>query len=150
MGRVRFAPTGSAVLIAIAVLAVGCATMPGAGVEAGLRSADAHYQDPTAKTLYAMSRVLQSQGKLPQAESVLLRLIKEYGDFVPSYSDLAGLRVQQGRLDEAVALLDAAAKMAPNDPVILNNRGICLLMKGDAEAALPCFEKAAACDPQSG
>ncbi|MCX6614492.1 MAG: tetratricopeptide repeat protein, partial [Acidobacteria bacterium] len=97
-----------------------------------------------------MSRALQSQGKFSQAEIVLLRLIKEYGDFVPSYSDLAGLRVQQGRLDEAVALLDAGAKLAPNDPIILNNRGICLLMKGDAEGALPCFEKAAERDPQSG
>jgi len=149
MGRLRFPPTCSAALTAISLLAAGCATMPGAGVEAGSRPPDVHYQDPTAKTLYAMSRVLQSQGKLPQAEIVLLRLVKEYGDFVPSYSDLAGLRVQQGRLDEALALLEAAAKIAPNDPVILNNRGICLLMKGNAEGALPCFEKAAARNPQS-
>jgi len=105
-------------------------------------------QPPTAKTLYAMSRILMSQGREDQGESVLLKLIAEYPRFIPAYCDLAEYRLRQGRFDDAVEELSKGLRMAPEDPILLNNAGVCSLLRGDCEAALSNFSMAAEVMPR--
>jgi Flp pilus assembly protein TadD len=101
------------------------------------------YGPPKPTTLYAMARILVSQGKHDQGEMILTKIIREFPNFIPAYSDLAELRMRQGRLDDAVQELTAALAVAPRDPIVLNNLGVCSIMKGDYEGALSSFTLAA-------
>lgn len=101
------------------------------------------YEPPKAKTLYAISRILVSQGKDDQGELVLARLIRKFPEFIPAYCDLAELRMRQGRVDDAVEGLSRGLQVAPRDPILLNNSGVCSIMKGDYEGALHSFTMAA-------
>lgn len=101
------------------------------------------YEPPKAMTLYAMSRILVSQGKDDQGELVLARLIREFPEFIPAYCDLAELRMRQGRVDDAVEGLSRGLQVAPRDPILLNNSGVCSILKGDYEGALNSFTMAA-------
>ena len=104
--------------------------------------------DPNLKTLYAMARILKVQGKEDQSEIVLQRIIAQYPDFVPAYSDLAKLYMAIGQLEDAMQTLDTALELAPGDPVLLNNRGVCKLFKEDYAAALAQFRRAAQSAPR--
>ena len=106
------------------------------------------YEPPKAMTLYAMSRILVSQGKDDQGELVLARLIREFPEFIPAYCDLAELRMRQGRVDDAVEGLSRGLQVAPRDPILLNNSGVCSIMKGDYEGALNSFTMAAEVVPR--
>lgn len=135
------------------VTVAGCATSnsphaPGSG-QAGWKTnpqddeaVETPVPDPNVKTLYAMTRILTVQGKEEQSEVILQRLINEYPNFVPAYSDLAELYMSIGRMDEAMELLDTGLRFSPADPVLLNNTGICHLMMGNHAAALVNFSKA--------
>ena len=106
------------------------------------------YSPAEPKTLYAMSRILVSQGKDQQGELVLARLNREFPNFVPAYCDMAELRMRQGRVDDAIEGLTAGLQVAPRDPILLNNLGVCSIMKGDFEAALSSFTTASEEMPQ--
>ncbi len=100
-------------------------------------------RQPRAKTLYAMARILLSQGREEQGELVLLRVIADHPRFIPAYCELAELRMGQGRLDDALRRLSQGREFSPRDPILLNNAGVCLLLKGDYSAALDYFTLAA-------
>jgi len=97
---------------------------------------------PTAKTLYALGRILGGQGKDEQARYVLTRAIQEDRDFMPPYTDLAEIFLRNGRLDDAIKTLAVGLRLSPKDPILLNNRGMCLMVKGDHLEALVSFTKA--------
>jgi tetratricopeptide (TPR) repeat protein len=103
---------------------------------------------PSPKTLYAMARLLASQGQDDDAEKALVKIIADYPDFLPAYADLAELRVRHRRLDAAVEALSAGLARAPKDAVLLNNLGMCRVLKADYGAALESFSAAAAAVPQ--
>jgi tetratricopeptide (TPR) repeat protein len=108
----------------------------------------AHTGPPAAGTLYAMARVLAARGKQEQSAAVLARLIAEHRRFLPAYCDLAAHHLAQRRVDDAVATLYASLEVAPQDPVLLNNLGICSMSKGAYEEALSSFTQAASRMPQ--
>ena len=127
----------------------GCATFHSSfDREDLLEIASDVHQPPTAKTLYAMSRILTSQGRGDQGELVLLKLVAEYPGFIPAYCDLAEFRMRQGRLDDAVETLSKGLRIAPKDPTLLNNAGVCSLLRGDFEEALSNFSIAAEVMPR--
>ena len=134
-------------LVISAVMFGGCAGIGGSYSSRDrtglLETAPGAYQSPNAKTLYAMSRILMSQGREDQGELVLLGLIMEYPRFSPAYCDLAELRMLQGRLDDAIQELSRGLQVAPQDPFLLNNLGVCSLLKGDFDRALGNFTMAA-------
>jgi Flp pilus assembly protein TadD len=103
---------------------------------------------PSANTLYSMSRILSSQSKDAEAETVLTRLIAEHPDFMPAYSDLAELYLRHERVDSAVEVLKTGIKVAPEDAVLQNDLGMCRLTQGRYEEALDSFTAAAAGAPQ--
>jgi tetratricopeptide (TPR) repeat protein len=148
-----FLPSSRSLLIPLAVAAValamfGCATTGSQPRSAYDQSMEDMSGDPKAKTLYAMSRMLLAQGKEDQGEIVLRRIIQRHPDFTPAYSDLARLLVQDGDSYDAMRILRAAQDLQPQDPVILNNLGVCALVQKDYDAALAYFEAAADYNPR--
>lgn len=106
-------------------------------------------RSPTAKTLHAMARILAIQRKDIQAEFLLQRLILDYPRFVAGYSYLAELHMRQRRGDEAQQVLERGLDVSPDDPVLLNNLGMCRMVKGDWEKALALFTQASAKAPDN-
>lgn len=106
-------------------------------------------QPPTAKTLYSMADILAAQGKDKECEFVLRRCIQEYPRFTPAHNSLAELQMRQGRVHEAVAMLSKALEVRPKDPVLLNNLGMCLLLRKEYAQALDRFTQASGLVPES-
>jgi len=104
---------------------------------------------PSAKTLYSMAEILAAQGKDKECEFVLRRCRQEHPRFTPAYNSLAELEMRQGRVHEAVDTLSAALQIRPRDPVLLNNLGMCLLLRKEYVRALEQFTSAAGLVPEN-
>jgi Flp pilus assembly protein TadD len=100
-----------------------------------------------AKTLFAMARVLILRERPDQAEVVLVRLVNEYPRFVPAYSELGELRLQQGRVEDAKYVLKHASARFPQEHILLNNLAICHLVSGEYQDALTMLEAALVLQP---
>ena len=104
---------------------------------------------PTAKTLFTMADILASQGKDAEAEFVLCRFIREHPSFLPAYNSLAELQMRQRRIQEAIETISSGLLINPKDPVLLNNLGICWIVRRDNQNALEMFTKAAGIVPEN-
>jgi serine/threonine-protein kinase len=104
---------------------------------------------PTAKTLYLMADMMSAQGKDGEAEQLYRRIMTEYPDFLPAYNDLAALQMRQRRIPQAMKTLQAGLELRSNDPVLLNNMGMCCLIRKDYQRALSYFTDAAAVKPEN-
>jgi len=104
--------------------------------------------EPSAQTLYSMSRIMVARGKDGEAEVVLAKLIADHPRYMPPYADLSELYLRNDRPDSAVEVLKAGIQIAPEDAVLLNNLGMCRLMQGRYEEALDQFTAAAAGVPK--
>jgi len=104
---------------------------------------------PSSKTLYSMADILATQGKDKECEFVLRRCISQYPEFIPAYNSLAELQMRQGRVHEAIALLSGALQIRPKDPVLLNNLGMCFLIRKEYAKALDHFTQAGGVVPES-
>jgi Flp pilus assembly protein TadD len=138
------------------VLLAGCdqpqqANRPqGLPLEQGARAAEVRPDlPPTAKTLYSMAEILATQGKDKECEFVLRRCLQQYPRFTPAYNSLAELQMRQGRVHEAVATLSKALEIRPKDPVLLNNLGMCLLLRKEYARALDRFTQASGLVPEN-
>lgn len=136
--------------VCLAVLLCGCSGSPPPNSRAGTRfdgnavkSEVPRDQPPSAKTLYSMADILATQGKDTECEFVLRRCLQEHPRFTPAYNSLAELQMRQGRVREAVEVLSRALQIRPRDPVLLNNLGMCLLIREEYDMALAHFTKAA-------
>ena len=101
-------------------------------------------QPPTPKTLLSMADILAAQGKDKECEFVLSTCIRQHPGFAPAYNSLAELQMRQGQVTEAASVLSGALRRWPDDPVLLNNLGMCFLVRRDFETALGYFTRAAA------
>ena len=106
-------------------------------------------QPPTVKTLYALADILSTQGKNVQAELVLKRIIQEHPEFLPAWNSLAELQMRQRHIDEAVNTLSTAQKINPKDPVLLNNMGMCYMIRQDYNKALEMFTATTGVKPEN-
>jgi Flp pilus assembly protein TadD len=104
---------------------------------------------PSAKTLYSMAKLLGAQGKDTECEFVLRRCMTQYPQYTPAYNQLAELQMRQGRVHEAIDTLSSALNLRPHDPVLLNNLGMCFLVRKEYDKSLDCFTEAAGCVPES-
>jgi protein O-GlcNAc transferase len=114
--------------------------------------ADAKFQNasnrkPIPETLYAVARILVSQGRDDEAEPILERLVAEHPRFVPAYAELAELQMRDRRLGDAVETLSAGLEIAQEEPSLLNNVGMCWMLRDQHEKALEYFTRAAALAP---
>ncbi len=104
---------------------------------------------PTAQTLHALARLCAADGQDVRCEQVLRQILTKYPTFMPAYVDLAELQVRQRRLDDALQTLEAASRLSANDPVVLNDQGMCRLIKGEYDKAFEAFSKASALQPNN-
>ena len=104
---------------------------------------------PTAKTLYAMADILAAQGKNLECELVMKRTIQEYPKFLPAYNNLAELQMRQGRMNDAIETINNGLRIYPKDPVLLNNLGMCWIVRKDFGNALEMFTAAAGIMPEN-
>lgn len=104
---------------------------------------------PTVKTLYSLAEILSKQGKDAQAETMLQKITQEHPEFLPAWNSLAEAQMRQHQIDKAVITLSNAQKFRPNDPVILNNLGMCYMIQQDYNKALEMFTAAAAIKPEN-
>jgi Flp pilus assembly protein TadD len=102
---------------------------------------------PSVNTLHAMARVMAAQGRDAECEVVLDKLIAEHPDFLPAYNELAELHMRNGSLLSAQTALELGLERAPEDTVLSNNMGMCLLLQQRYEDSLPHFARASAADP---
>jgi Flp pilus assembly protein TadD len=103
----------------------------------------------TTKTLWAMADILASQGKDSECEYVLKRIIQNDPKFLPAHNSLAELQMRQGQTNAATVTLQDALRIGPADPVLLNNLGMCWLVRRDYDNALRVFDKAAGIAPEN-
>jgi Flp pilus assembly protein TadD len=104
---------------------------------------------PTAKTLSAMAEILAAQGRDSECEYVLKRIIQDDPKFLPAYNNLAELQMRQGQTNMAIETLRHALNINPDDTVILNNLGMCWIVRRDYQSALKMFTKAAGIMPEN-
>ena len=104
---------------------------------------------PTAKTLYAVANIMASQGREAEYEAVMKRIISENPDFFPAYNSLAESQMRQGRTNDAIETIHTGLRVRPKDTVLLNNLGMCWLVRMEYENALEMFAKAAGIMPEN-
>lgn len=104
---------------------------------------------PTPQTLYSIANILAVQGRDSECEYVLNRIIRDYPEFSPAYNSMAELQMRQRRVNQAVDTLTKGLKAAPRDPVLLNNLGMCHIIRKDYQAAAEMFSAAAGVAPQN-
>ena len=102
---------------------------------------------PSVKTLYVMAQLYARQGKDVEAEAALKRVIAETPKFVPAYCELAEAQLRQRRTDDAIQTLRTGLRISPRDAILLNDLGMCHLLKNDYAGALSSFQQAAAARP---
>jgi len=149
----RFVLLLSGVFICVFCLG-GCLgpTRPVSNIKSTIDQSEPEFQrnydrSPTAKTLYAMADILATQGKDSDCEVILKRIIQEYPQFFPAYNSLAELQMRQGRIDEAIDTISRGISIRPRDSVLLNNLGMCWMVRKDYKKALQMFTKAAGIMP---
>ena len=134
----------------------GCSESGGvkSNMDSVLNNTDLEFQrqanrPPSAKTLYAMAEILAAQGKDSQSEFVLRRIIREHPQFTLAYNSLAELQVRQRRLNEAIETISCGLRVHSRDPILLNNLGMCWIIRREYEKALKMFTMAAGVLPEN-
>lgn len=102
---------------------------------------------PTPRTLHMMARMLEENGRVDQAQFVLMTIMDENPEYLPAYVELADIQIGLNRHDQAVATLQSAHAVAPSDPVIANNLGVLLLRQNEYTTASEAFRSAVLVDP---
>ena len=132
------------VVASLLLLAVGCQSTeetPKDWFEGG------PMQMANADTLQMTARVLATKGRTEQAGFLLNRMIAEFPDHLGTYTEGAEVLLIEGRVTEAIKWLDRGLARFPNQPILVNNRGMCHLLAADIPAATRDFETAYTADP---
>jgi Flp pilus assembly protein TadD len=104
-------------------------------------------QTASAETLQLTARVLAAKGRTEQAGFLLERMLAEYPDHIGTYSEGAEVLLVEGRVAEAIKWLDRGLVRMPNQPILVNDRGLCHLLNADLPSATADFQKAYDADP---
>ncbi len=106
-------------------------------------------REPSAKTIYALADLMVTQGKDQRAEMALKHAIKKDPNYYPAYSKLAALQMRNQRHDDAISTLQAGLEQSPDQPILLNNLGMCYLTGGRRKKALKYFTRATGLKPEN-
>lgn len=96
----------------------------------------------TLQALYEQAVGLHQRGKLADAERLYLQIMESAPGSFGARHMLGVLRAQQGRSEEALALIGAALALRPDAPDAMLNRANILKAAGRLEEALQGYEQA--------
>jgi len=91
---------------------------------------------------------LQDQGKLPEAERLYDAILAADPDHFASLVRLGVLRIRDGQVDEAVAMLNRAADATTASAEAQASLGMIFTGIGRFAEAIACYQRAIAADPQ--
>ncbi|MCP4836716.1 MAG: hypothetical protein GY895_18345 [Phycisphaera sp.] len=103
---------------------------------------------PNEETLRMTARILASKGEFAKAGYTVDRMIVEHPLREASYTEGAEILLQQGRVVDAILLLDLGLDRLPGNPILLNDRGLCRLLEADLSGATLDFAAALEADPR--
>ena len=94
-------------------------------LEQGNKFADAEQEykqafalDPSSDALTGLANIYMRGRRFPEAEQYLRKLVAAYPDQAGAHVQLGRVLEAQGKHDEAIAELEAGAKIAPNDDAV--------------------------------
>ena len=94
------------------------------------------------------SRLIGREGEtIDDLQFLLNRMLAEYPDHLGTYTEGAEVLLLEGRIVEAIKWIERGFARFPENPVLLNNRGLCHLLNADLPAAMTDFQKAYDADP---
>jgi Flp pilus assembly protein TadD len=94
------------------------------------------------QALYNQATAAHRQGDLAKAEGAYLRLLSVEPNNPQIHHPLGVLRAQQGRVAEALTLLEGAVALSPPDAGLLKDYAMVLAGAGRNEEALSAFDRA--------
>jgi tetratricopeptide (TPR) repeat protein len=94
------------------------------------------------------ANVLLSAGRIPEAVSLLSRVVARRPREARALHMLGVAQAQSGNFTEALKQLQAAKALAPKSATVLTDLATVMLMSGQAAAAVPLLEKARQLDPR--
>lgn len=146
-------PTPSPILAAIASLCLlqACATAP-APTEPRAMKMEPLLQvrgssNQTAATYYQLGKYHQARGNKEQARTAYLQSIGLDRRQIEARNALAVLNSEDGKLDEAQAMLEQLTHDYPRMAYLHNNLAYVHLLRGEPDAAIHPLEKALALEP---
>jgi tetratricopeptide (TPR) repeat protein len=96
----------------------------------------------SAEIKYDLAMLYERQGKMPEFEALMRRVIDLDPNNANAYNSLGYTYADQNRrLDEAEDLLERALELDPNNPYILDSVGWYLFRTGDNEAAIEYLQR---------
>ena len=98
-------------------------------------------------TMQLTARVLAAKGKTEQAGFLIERMYQKYPDNLGTYSEGAEVLLIEGRITDAIEWINRGLVRFPDNPVLLNNRGLCHLLDANLVAADKDFRGAYTKDP---
>jgi Flp pilus assembly protein TadD len=104
-------------------------------------------RSPEPGTMLAMAKICAAQGHDSECESLLTRALAAEPGCLPAYTELAALYLRHDLADSAEAVLRRGIDKAPDDSVLRNDLGMCLLLRRHYDAALAEFTRAASTPP---
>jgi len=103
------------------------------------------------KYYFALSSLHEEQGKVAEAEKVLIDTIRQFPKAESGYFTYGMFLERHGRLDEAMAQMKKVLSINPNDPLALNYIGYSWADRGmNLPQALDYIQKAVAERPDDG
>ena len=102
----------------------------------------------TLEEAIALAILLQKHGQLVEAQDLYRRVFEKAPNHPQALHYAGVLAHQQGRGDEAVALLERSLALVPDQADWHSNLGIVLQSHGKLEAAIDAYRRAIAIDPR--
>ena len=135
-------------VLALCVVMVQCISCSSASPKDEGYFSGSELAPPSESTLLMTGRILGSKGLTNQAELVLGRLVKEHPRYLPGYTELAELLLNEGRIQDAATVLLNGLEEFPGNSILLNDLGMCRLLEGNLEDADSSFRAAMSASPR--
>ncbi len=118
------------------------------GVPAGVEGARFGAEvPPEAQTLYEQAVAVMAAGDFTDAELRLKEFLLQYPGYPGAHVNLAIIHRENGNEDAAMADIDAALAIDPNNPTALNQKGLLFRRNGNFLEAEAAYLKAVTASP---